>query len=166
MTDIPVKIGIILLVLSVLFWVLGIYFAIGAADFQDRAVKTTGTVVELAESESDGDVLYKPVVSFSDQQGGEHRFTSSFASRPPRYRVGEQVDVLYDPDDPSDASLGAAPMVWAGPIVLLGLAFFLTITGVLLVTVVKNMIRKKRDRLHDQQELDDPNLLSPGGPTA
>ena len=137
-------------------------------DVQDVDVgvdTSTGTVVELAESKSGSDVTYKPVVEFADGEGNQYRFTSSFAARPPRYNVGEQVDVLYDPDDPSDASLGAAPAVWAGPIVLLVIAGFLTVTGVLLVTVVKSMIRKKRERWHDEQELRDPELISPGRST-
>jgi hypothetical protein len=50
-------------------------------------------------------------------------------------------------------------MVWIGPIILFVLAAFLTITGVLLLTVIPRMIRRKQQRWEDQRELADPELL-------
>ena len=62
----------------------GTFFAYqSSSSFLDLAVKTEGTVVDMARSRSKHSTLYSPVIRFSSQQGQEIEFTSPVASNPP-----------------------------------------------------------------------------------
>ena len=72
--------------------------------FTSRAVHTTGTVVDLDYSRnSDGGGTYHPVVVFRTQRGDTVRFRSSVGTSPPSHKIGERIEVLYDPDNPGAA---------------------------------------------------------------
>lgn len=47
----------------------------------------------------------RPEVTYVDSQGVSHVVEGAVSSRPPAYDIGERVDVLYDPEDPSDAQI-------------------------------------------------------------
>jgi hypothetical protein len=64
----------------------------------EGGVGTSGTVVDVTP---DGDSTFKARIEFEDRQGAKHRFTKQAGSDKPS--VGDQVEVSYDPDDPSDA---------------------------------------------------------------
>jgi hypothetical protein len=85
--------------------------------FLARAIRTPGVVVGLAtHHSSDGDT-YAPVVEFA-HAGRIHKFKDSVSSRPASYRVGETVNVLYDPGDPRDARIDRGRWNQAVPILL------------------------------------------------
>lgn len=94
--------------------------------FLADAERTTGTVVALREDqrkpvstfEEPEGVTFTPIVTFRDERGREHRFASAGGSNPPSQDVGEQVEVVYDPDDPADAELAGFWSLWLGPLLL------------------------------------------------
>ncbi len=124
-------------------WILGIFLVIGLGmlvgavyNFQSTrtfvagAELTVGTVVELERRESrdsDGNrsVTYYPVVRYPLPAGGEHQFRSSTGSNPPSYRQGQQVEVLYLPNNPYEARINGFFSLWGMPLILsgMGLAF-------------------------------------------
>lgn len=72
-----------------------------------------GRVVEMEES-SDGEggcCVYSPVVEFT-ANGRPVRFEGGNASNPPVYRVGQEVEVLYLPSDPSKAAINSFYELW------------------------------------------------------
>jgi hypothetical protein len=74
-----------------------------------RWYRAVGTVIELIRQESrdsDGrmDVTFSPRVSFQTVTGDTWEFVSSVSSFPAP-AVGETVEVLYDPDDPREATI-------------------------------------------------------------
>ena len=73
-------------------------------DLQRLGIKTDATVVELiaVQSSDDNGYTYKPVFQFSDKYGETHTFKSQVSSRPPAYKVGETVKVIYNPLDVSE----------------------------------------------------------------
>ncbi len=76
-----------------------------AAGFADRAVRVTATVVELEAKDlslsGDPDTRYFPVVSFTPQgaTGPVRAQTLTDAPAPPP-RVGELIEIAYDPQHP------------------------------------------------------------------
>jgi hypothetical protein len=82
---------------------------IGASISGDRHID--GTVVDLSH-EGKG---YRPVVQFVPPDSAPVRFTSSLGSSPPAFRVGEHVEVRYNPDNPQDASIDQYWQLWFLP---------------------------------------------------
>jgi len=63
-----------------------------------------GRVVDLAVSDTSDSTTYAPVVEFTPQYASSAiRFRHSVASSHPSWRVGQEVGVLSDPRDPSNA---------------------------------------------------------------
>jgi len=91
--------------------------------FIANAASAQGEVIELIEvrDNDDGSISYKPVVTYEAANGRSIRFTASFSSKPAPYRVGERVEVLYAPQDPSDARIKGFSSLWLGPVILCGM---------------------------------------------
>ena len=103
------------LLIPVVFIVAGIGIAIAAVRsqgktkaFRARASRATGVVTELRKrwDHSTGDsgstLRYYPVVSF-DLPDGRQVETETPGASPPPAKEGAQVNVLYDPDSPTNA---------------------------------------------------------------
>lgn len=103
-------VGVVLLVVAAVTLVLTLRFVAGAE-------RTTGTVISLSrETDSEGQVVFHPRVRFTTAQGRALEFRSSSGSSSPP-RLGDRVEVLYDPDDPQDARLSGFFGLWGLPIV-------------------------------------------------
>jgi hypothetical protein len=102
------------------FCLWGVYAAYTGWQLQTRGETTTGTVVEMDESTtSDGGCcVYSPVVEFN-VNGQTYTFEGSNASYPPAYRVGEVVNVRYDPAAPNTAQIDSYFERWAFPVCII-----------------------------------------------
>ena len=96
--------------------------------FLDRAQVVTGTVTDYnLSSSNDSGSSYCPVVDFTTQKGERVKYYANVCSSPPSYDIGEQVEVLYDPEDITHAQMNGFWSRYTGVIVLgcIGLPFFL-----------------------------------------
>jgi hypothetical protein len=107
------------------FCLWGMYAAYTSWTLQNEGITTTGTVVRLEESDSSegGCCVYSPVVEFS-VNGLIYSFESDNASDPPAYQVGEVVNVIYDPSDPSTAQIDKWSERWLFPIIIIPAMIF------------------------------------------
>jgi len=97
--------------------------------FLARAVPGSGRVVDLAASESsDDDTTYAAVVEF-EADGEPRRFKDSLGANPPLYRPGDQVPVLYLPDDPGVARIDRGIWSRALPPLVGALGALLAVAG-------------------------------------
>jgi hypothetical protein len=93
-------------------FIFGVVMLVRTVQFVSRAERTTGTVVAVREdTNSDGDTFYYPDVEFTTAAGETIRFSSNSGSSTSRSE-GDQVDVLYDPNNPHDARLAGLFDVW------------------------------------------------------
>lgn len=121
------------------FWPLLGTFAIGAAFLVPavllaarnaaflRIARPARGVVIAHEPDREGET-YFPVVSFRTAAGGTHTFRGSIASSA-NAPTGIPVDVLYDPDDPSQARVKGFFSLWAGALALGTVALLVLGTG-------------------------------------
>lgn len=102
------------------FCLWGVYAGYMGWQLQTKGETTPGTVVRLEESSSsdDGCCVYSPVVEF-DVDGQTYSFEGNNASDPPDYKVGEVVDVRYDPSDPNTAQIDSYFERWAFPVCII-----------------------------------------------
>ena len=68
-----------------------------------RAQKATGVVIKVKKITFENRDTFSPVIRFTTSDGRALSFTHPVYSYPPEYKVGDQADVLYDPQDPHKA---------------------------------------------------------------
>ncbi|MEN9206915.1 MAG: DUF3592 domain-containing protein [Gloeomargarita sp. GMQP_bins_120] len=130
--------------------------------FVQVAAKTTGEVVDLERqrlADEDYDdhyayrryrysgrighrrsVSYYPVVVYTLPDGRRLEVVARTGSTPPRYRIGQRVEVLYDPQNPSRARINDFFELWLLPLFFGGFGLFFTIGG-LVAPVSSNTVR-------------------------
>ncbi len=116
------NIGILVLVngFIALMVALTLWFGWRGVRLAREGESTIGHVVDMEES-SDGEggcCVYSPIIEFTAPNGRPVRFESSNASSPPAYRIGQEVEVLYNPNDPNDASINSFYELWLVPAIL------------------------------------------------
>lgn len=106
------------------FCLWGAYAGYISWKLQNEGITTTGTVIRLEESSSEGGCcVYSPVVEFN-ANGQTYSFEGGNASDPPAYEVGELVDVIYTPSDPSTAQINKWTERWLFPIIIIPAMIF------------------------------------------
>lgn len=99
-------------VLGGIFAVAGLRGVLHWNSFRRRAVTCTGLVTEIrAKAESRGSdatnrTIYYPVLAFRTVDGKEVQTQAQNGSSPTLLKEGQQVNVLYDPKDPTQAYAG------------------------------------------------------------
>ena len=135
----------------VLVWVGGIFGALGLVfvaiagwaylndrSFAETAVHAQGWVVEMNDTGGSDGYSYTPVIEFRDADGTLHRFASGVSSNPPRYSIGESVEVLYQPGAPDEAVIDEFLDRFLLPAIFGGLGtLFAAIGGGLLFFVIR-----------------------------
>jgi hypothetical protein len=117
-------------------WFPGIFLAVGLAclagagaahlhrlEFEEHAVRVEARVIGLVQRRSNhgSSPVYAPVFRFTTNDGQVVRVTSSSASSPPAYEVGQTVPLLYDPGRPQRAEEITFSSRYLAPLLLLGL---------------------------------------------
>jgi len=121
------------------------------AVFFSKAETTTGTVVELRVNS--GSWSYRsrrgeyPIVEFAPKTGTPRR-CEGVSSSPPLYRVGERVQVYYDPEDPEDARIDSFLELWLLLVVSGGIAALALPVGALVL--VLRARRRSLERLRSE----------------
>lgn len=129
------SVGIGLFIVAAVLLGVGGWLAAGTLEFTRRAASAPGTVIELVTSRgSKGGTLYSPIVRWEPLEGEPRTLRSRTASSPAAFDVGEQVTVLYDPEDPAEARLEAFTELWLPATALGGMGtLLLLIAGATLV---------------------------------
>lgn len=115
-----------------------------------RAIAVEGTVVNNQEKGA----AMRPVVEFTDHKGVKRLHYSAISSDPPRFFIGEKVDILYDPLDPKypvNAKIDSTMTIWGIAIFLSGFgSFFIFISTIVwYLKTYKNgvFLFRREDRL-------------------
>lgn len=129
---------LIILAVALPFLIIGLVEVHKARVMVQEFVTASGTLIDNeyrshTDPEDSARVYwaYYPVVSFTTAQGYLYIFTDGEGSDPPTYKVGEAVEVLYNPDDPRDATIHSWMSIWMGPlwITVIGLFPILGLIG-------------------------------------
>ena len=85
---------------------LAVFFLIRTRAFIIRSREAKATVTQMVfTSDSEGGGGYSPIYRFRTLEGQEIEASESLSSNPPQFKVGQVIDVLYDPDNPSKARI-------------------------------------------------------------
>jgi hypothetical protein len=92
-----------------------------------------GRVAQLIPlTDHKGKAMFYPIVEFRTAEGQTIRFQGSTGSNPPTYRVGEKVQVRYDPQSPESAVIDSWDL-WLPSTILIGAGGFFVLLGFLFV---------------------------------
>ncbi len=96
------------------------YVAYNSFNLGKNGETTTGIVTKLEEgTDSDGNCCtYSPVIEFQ-ANGQTYTFESDNASYPPEYEIGEEVKILYNPENPNNAQINKASERWLMPVIVI-----------------------------------------------
>jgi hypothetical protein len=107
-----------------------------------NGVRAQGKVVAQEEGRSpgtkgrvgsyrDASITYNPVVEFVTEAGQTVRFTgSSGGVGKPLIDTGTEVEVIYDPAEPSHAQIASFTQFWLGPLAVAGSGLVFLLMGV------------------------------------
>jgi hypothetical protein len=96
--------------------VVGGFLAFNVRQLLEKAVEAPGTVVRMVRR---GDHGYSPIVEYKDHAGTLRTLHTSIATQPASFYVGQEVVVVYDPDDaefPLHAKIRTFGELWFGTI--------------------------------------------------
>ena len=92
-------------VVAAIFVIVGRWLRTKLCRRLDAALVAQGTVVSLDRASLQE--AFHPVVAYCDAQGVEHRFRSAVGSYPASHKVGDKVEVFYNPQSPDEAIIDA-----------------------------------------------------------
>ena len=83
---------------------------------------------------NDGQVsgVYLPIVEFVLPDGRKIRFTDRVGSLPPDYEVGASLEIIYNPDNPSNARINSWKRLWLVPVLLMIVGSLPFIVGIII----------------------------------
>ena len=81
--------------------------------------------------------LYRPVIHFKAANGRTIKFMANFSSRPAPFQIGEQVEVIYDPNQPQKASINRFLYRWFAVMMCFSFGIFLLLMGLLGILLLR-----------------------------
>jgi hypothetical protein len=136
-----------MLIVGILFFFIGIaliIYSIFTLFRQKRIIaqseKAYGIVTNLTQKQRQKGYIYCPQVRFQTKSGSIVDFQSDFGSKPASHKIGQQIEVLYNPFNPSQAQIKSFLSLWLVTLVSLlmgvtftGLGFVLSAIGALVL---------------------------------
>ena len=101
--DIVLKVSLFSVMITAGFMLIGLLLWFRTKRLIQRAHKARGVVLKIKTVRYENRDTFTPVVRFATSDGRALSFTDPISSYPPEFEIGEQVDVLYDPQDPHKA---------------------------------------------------------------
>ena len=120
---------------GLLFFIIGSGLTMRQRSLEQQGTEAQGVVIDLEENYDGDGSTYKPVVQFKTRDGKSVEFASSYSSYPPAYDIGENVTVVYPPENPSEAIIKGDGQILHIIFMLLGgivasVGFFLILVGI------------------------------------
>lgn len=127
---------------GVLFGGISLLLMAHKLNFLRQAVATQGEVIAVDPQTDDEDSLSAIKIRFIDQSGARQVFSPRLRSNPPRYQVGQVVNMYYDPTDPAHGEVDDFIDMWLFESVFGGIGLAALIIGVIIL--IKDYNKKKQ----------------------
>jgi hypothetical protein len=120
---------------------IGINSYLRARSFLASAIETKGTAIEMVKKgqSKSGSTMYSPKIRFTDRTGQIREFTEKWSGSPPDFKIGDELIVLYPPDNPEKARRGGQKWKFFFVAWLIG-GLGLLFSGLLVAAVVVMLI--------------------------
>ena len=135
-------VGIVFSLVGGLLALIGVFLFIRTRIFIGNAQEAKGTVIQMVysrSSSSNSSGGYAPIYQFRTLDGQNIVKQDSLSSNPPRFQVGQELDVLYEPGNPQKARINKWMNLYFAPVLLGGMG--LTFGGVGMVIVFPQVLK-------------------------
>ncbi len=121
-------VGIVFSLVGGLLALIGVFLFIRTRIFIGKAQAVKGTVIQMVysrTSSSSSSGGYAPVYQYKTLDGQSFVMQDNLSSNPPRFQVGQEIDVLYESENPQKARINKWMNLYFAPVLLgvLGLIF-------------------------------------------
>lgn len=122
--------GVLFVAIGVVSLFAGAHFTIQQSGFLRRCSETKAVVIDFV-SDDEADF---PVFQFVESKTGTTVTAKGWVgSSPPAYSIGQEVSILYDPENPSaDVTVNTFFGIWFASLICLGVGSVMTLVGVYL----------------------------------
>lgn len=125
--------------LAAILLVVGVFSAVGTAAFLSNAVSTRGEVVDVQTvhnpaplTDPESGAIHYPEIRFATS-GAEYRFVANHGTHTRRFEVGDEVEILYPAENPTNARLADTMGLWGRALVLGGTGLLFGLIGLVYV---------------------------------
>ena len=132
------QLGLLLIAIGLLPGSIGAFAFLRRLRFLRTAHTTSGVVNEVILKHLVDGHSYQPKITFTTQTGETVSLPSVRMSNPPRFRVGQEVPVVYDPSNPYRAYIRSFSYLWFVSLLFGGIGSLLFILGIILMIFNKN----------------------------
>jgi len=124
-------IGLTFAVIGLVALMIGILWIRSTKERMKTMINHTGTVVEMIRVERPGETAtFYPVIEFKTQTGEVFRFEGKTSGPENEYKIGEQVEILYEPQDPQGAMINSWKELWFPSIALMIIGGGIMLSGI------------------------------------
>ena len=129
--------GIVFSLVGGLLALIGVFLFIRTRIFIGNAQEAKGTVIQMVysrtSSSSGSGGGYAPVYQFRTLDGQTIMIHDSLSSNPPRFQVGQEIDVLYESGNPQKARINKWMNLYFVPVLLGGMGLIFGGVGMAIV---------------------------------
>lgn len=112
----PQFIGKLFIFTSAIMLLVGVWLAKTSLELVSSGVTAQGKVVEMVrKTDEDGSITYAPIIHFTTNKNELIEFASNSSTNPPRYQIGDRVEVIYLNQRPNQAKTNTWLDLWFGP---------------------------------------------------
>ena len=105
----------------------GVYEGVSTYRSIKNNIRVEGTVINnrLVNTHDEGALTsaYFPEIEFFDKNNRKHIFTDGIGSFPADYAVGDKIEVIYSPENESDARIFSLKRLWLAPFIFVVVGF-------------------------------------------
>ena len=129
--------GIVFSLVGGLLALIGVFLFMRTRIFIGKAQEVKGTVIQMVysrtSSSSGSGGGYAPVYQFRTLDGQTIMIHDSLSSNPPRFQVGQEIDVLYESGNPQKARINKWMNLYFVPVLLGGMGLIFGGVGIAIV---------------------------------
>jgi len=128
--------GIVFSLVGGLLALIGLFLFIRTRIFIGNAQEVKGIVIQMVYSRgssSNSSGGYAPIYQFRTLDGQNIVKQDSLSSNPPRFQVGQELDILYEPGNPQKARINKWMNLYFVPVLLGGMGLIFGGVGIVIV---------------------------------
>lgn len=134
--------SILFLLVGTPFVVVSIIILLNTLNLLSNSYKTLGKITGINEErQSKGGYMYSPVIKYKSDTGDEYVYSSATKTGYSSYKIGQEVELIYDKNNPQNARVNSILDIWFLPIFMGVSGSAITITGVILLSIT---LKKRR----------------------